>query len=300
MPIKELELDLLPQLKKKELRAKRRVLSRILEGSWSSLLKGRGMEFAGFRQYTYGDDASRIDWGATLRAKEVLVREYEEYKTVNVFFLLDVSDSMLFTSTEKLKCEFAAELLFNLATTLIDSGNNVGYALFTDHILAKQNPSTSRDIIYHLAQDLMNGMNYGGKSDFRQVMRLVKGIFQQRSLIILISDFVEMPPGWERYVKIFSMEYDLLGLMIRDPRDAVLPREGIQVVVHEPGAYQEKLLIDAKEYATRYEEEARREEEYVKSIFEKARAGFLAISTTKDPFDLVTKYFIKRSKIVRG
>src|SRR5512141_1488904 len=107
MPVKKLDLNLIPMLKQREVRAKRKVLARMLEGSWTALLKGRGMEFAGFRKYTYGDDASRIDWGASLRAKETLIREFEEYKSVNVLFLMDMSNTMLFTSQRKLKAEYA-------------------------------------------------------------------------------------------------------------------------------------------------------------------------------------------------
>src|SRR6056297_3073432 len=123
MHVKQLDLDLLPQLKDVELRAKRRVLSRVLEGSWSTLLKGRGMEFAGFRKYTYGDDASMIDWGATLRSKDTLIREFEEYKNITVFLLLDVSDSMLFASDKKTKAEFGAELVFSLAAAIMDNSD---------------------------------------------------------------------------------------------------------------------------------------------------------------------------------
>lgn len=300
MPIKHLDLDLTPQLRKKEIAAKRRVLSRVLEGSWTALLKGRGMEFAGFRQYTYGDDASRIDWNATLRAKEVLVREFEEYKTVNVFFLLDVSDSMLFTSQEKLKGEYAAEILFNLAAAIVDAGDSVGYALFTDHVVAKQLPGLGRDVIYRLAQDLSDGRNYGGKRDFKQVMRLVNGLLHQRSLIILISDFIDLPEGWERYIRMFSMQYDLIGIMVRDPHDFTLPDAGIQVLVENPHDKGEKLLIDLSQYAEAYGREAEEEERYVRGVFEKARAGFLKIDVRENPFDAITTYFRKRMKMVQA
>lgn len=300
MPVKELNLDLVPQLKKVDIRAKRRVLSRILEGSWTALLKGRGMEFAGFRQYTYGDDASRIDWNATLRAKEVLVREFEEYKTVNVFFLLDVSDSMLFSSLEKLKCEYAAEVMFNLATAIADAGDSVGYALFNDTIVAKQFPGMGREVIYRMAQDLMKGDNYGGLSDFKNVMGLVNSLLQQRSLIILISDFIALPEGWERYIMMFAQEYDLIGIMVRDPHDYALPLEGMQAVVRDPNAQDETLLIDVKQYAAAFKEEVEKEEQYIKRVFEKAKAGFLKISTEQNSFDLLTHYFRKRATIIRG
>jgi len=299
MPIKELDLDLIPELKKVDVRAKRRVLSRVLEGSWTALLKGRGMEFAGFRQYTYGDDASRIDWNATLRAKEVLVREFEEYKTVNVFFLLDVGESMLFTSTEKLKCEFAAQMLFNLATAIVDAGDSVGYAMFSDRIVAKQFPGLGREVIYRMAQDLSDGQHYGGRSGFKKVMNLVNGLLHQRSLIILISDFIDLPEGWERYVRMFSMQYDLIGVMVRDPHDSLLPALGFQVVVRDP-SQDETLLVDLKQYAAAFREEAEKQEQYVRSVFEKAKAGFIRVDTSKDPFDDLTEYFRKRTKITLG
>lgn len=297
MPIKELDLNLMPVLKAVDIRAKRRVLSRVLEGSWTAMLKGRGMEFAGFRQYTYGDDASRIDWNATLRAKETLVREFEEYKTVNVFFLLDVSDSMLFTSQQKLKCEFAAELLFNLATAIADAGENVGYALFSHHIVAKQMPGLGRELIYRMVQDLENGEHYGGRSDFKKVMTLVNSLLRQKSLIILISDFIALPDGWEKYVQMLSMRYDLIGIMVRDPHDFSLPKEGLEVVVRDPQS-NDRLLIDLKQYAAAFEAEVREEEEYIKNVFEKSRAHFLKITTEQTPFDTLISFFRKRAKIM--
>jgi uncharacterized protein (DUF58 family) len=300
MAIKQLELNLIPQLRKQAVAAKRRVLSRVLEGSWTALLKGRGMEFAGFRQYTYGDDASRIDWNATLRTKEVLVREFEEYKTVNVFFVLDLSDSMLFTRQAKLKCEFAAELMFNLSTAIVDAGDSVGYVLFSDRIIAKRFPSLGRDVIYRLAQDLSDGRNYGGKREFKLAMRLVNSLLHQRSLIIIISDFIDLPEGWERYIKMFSMQYDLIGIMVRDPHDSQLPDLGLQMEVQDPSNPQERLLIDAKQYAAAYAAEVEREERYVREVFEKAKAGFLRVEPSQETFDILIQYFRRRTSQVKS
>jgi uncharacterized protein (DUF58 family) len=257
------------------------------------------MEFAGFRQYTYGDDASRIDWNATLRAKEVLVREFEEYKTVNVLFLLDVSESMLWASCRKLKCEFAAELLFNMTLAIIDAGNNVGYVMFSDRIYVKNPPGLGHDIAYRLARDLSNGNNYGGKRDFAKTMALINAFLRQRTLIIIMSDFIGMPQGWERYIKMFSMRNDLIALMIRDPHDYDLPAAGLQAVVRDPYS-DETLLIDLKQYASIFAAEVKAEEAQVARVFEKVQSGFLKLDTTKDPFDPLVLYFRKRVKMLKG
>lgn len=300
MPIKELDLDLMTRLKNTDAKAKRRVLSMVLEGSWSALLKGRGMEFAGFRQYTYGDDASRIDWNATLRAKETLVREFEEYKTVNVLMLLDVSDSMLFTTTSHLKAEYAAQVTFDLAASIIEAGDNVGYAVFSDRIIVKELPGLGREILYRLSQALMKGENYGGKSDFKQVMTLVNSLLSERSLIILISDFIGLPEGWERYIRMLGGRYDLIGIMIRDRHDYELPFEGLQVVVTDPTERGERLLVDVKQYAAEYRRYVEKEERYIRNVFEHAKAGFLKLENGEEPLDRLVDFFRKRVKMVRS
>ena len=94
MAIKRFEAELLPKIRKLDVYARQSVLSEVIEGNWTALFKGHGMEFSGYRAYTYGDDASLIDWKASLRSKSLLVKEYEQEKSVNVYFLFDVSNSM--------------------------------------------------------------------------------------------------------------------------------------------------------------------------------------------------------------
>lgn len=298
MAIKKLDLDLMPQLKKTELRAKRKVLGRILEGSWTTLLKGRGMEFAGFRKYTYGDDASMIDWGASLRSKETLVREFEEFKNVNVFFLLDVSDSMLFSSEGKLKVEYGAELLFNLSVALIDNGDSVGYAMFNDNIVAKMPPNIGKEAVYRIAAGLQNPKNYGGKFDFQNVVSLLNSILRERALIIIISDFIGMEEGWERYIKMIGQKFDLIGIMLRDPRDRTLPKKHNNLLVEDPYTH-EKLLINSKEYKDIFENFVKEEESYIHSVFKKSESGFLLLESNQDIFTPIMRYFKKRSAIIR-
>ena len=115
MPVKSLNIDLLPVLRKIPF-VKKGLLTSTTVGAYKSVFKGRGLEFAGYRPYSTTDDASLIDWKATARTGDVLVREYIEERNLNIIFLFDVSDSMLFGSTDKLKAEYAAELVASLSS----------------------------------------------------------------------------------------------------------------------------------------------------------------------------------------
>ena len=67
------------------------------------LLRGRGIAFDSYRDFEQDDDASMIDWKASLRANKLLAKKYLEEREREVYFLVDVSNSMLFGSRKRLK-----------------------------------------------------------------------------------------------------------------------------------------------------------------------------------------------------
>lgn len=298
MRIRKLDLNLLPQLHAKEVIARRRVLSHTLEGSWATLLKGRGMEFAGFRQYTYGDDASRIDWGASLRSKDTLIREFEEYKSVNVLFLIDVGDTMCTTSTAKLKCEHAAELAFILAAAILDNGDSIGYAMFSDRVVSRQAPGLGREILTKMAAALSTPRNYGGKKALLEVTTSVDALLKNRALIILMSDFLAMGPGWERGVRALSLKHDLIGIRILDPRDMELPASGSQFLLSDPDSG-ETMLVDLPRVRAAYATETKREEELLQGVFHASKAGLVTVRTDQDMIQPILAYFRRRTAFIR-
>lgn len=298
MPIKELKIDVTPQLRKVKLKARRDVLNKALEGNWSTVFKGQGLEFAGYRAYTFGDDASKIDWGASLRAHEILVRELEEYHNFNVFFLVDVSNSMLFSSTGKLKAEYVAELVFSLCYAIMQSGDAVGLGLFTDKIIAKIPPSLGKVVYYRIIRDLINPKNYGGNFDFTKVMKYVSSFLKERSLIIIVSDFIGLKEGWHRYLNIISGRYDVIGIMVRDPRDCEMPGAAGQYFVGDPYSG-EKLYIDSHQYKKIYDAEAKRQEDFIRNSFERAKLGFVSLRTDQDFQEPLMHYFKKRLALVK-
>ncbi len=298
MPVKELKIDLIPHLRKIKLKARRDVLNRVLEGNWSTIFKGQGLEFAGYRAYTYGDDASKIDWGASLRAHDILVRELEEYHNFNIFFLVDVSNSMLFSSTGKLKAEYAAELTFSLGYAVMQSGDAIGLGLFNNKLVAKVPPSLGKGVYYRIIRELTNVKNYGGEFDFTKAMKYVSSFLKERSVIIIVSDFIGLKEGWHRYLNIMAGKYDIIGIMVRDPRDSVMPPGYGQFLVEDPYS-NKKLYIDAHQYAKIYSSETSREEEFIRKSFEKSKLGFVKLRTDEDFQEPVLNYFKRRLALVR-
>uniref|UniRef100_UPI00245374CB DUF58 domain-containing protein n=1 Tax=Nocardia cyriacigeorgica TaxID=135487 RepID=UPI00245374CB len=60
-----------------------------LEGRTVANMRGQGTEFDSFREYVAGDDVRTIDWRATARAADVLVRTWRPERNRHMLMLLD-------------------------------------------------------------------------------------------------------------------------------------------------------------------------------------------------------------------
>ncbi|MBS3133657.1 DUF58 domain-containing protein [Candidatus Woesearchaeota archaeon] len=293
MPVKSLNIDLLPVLRKIPF-VKKGLLTSTTVGAYKSVFKGRGLEFAGYRPYSTTDDASLIDWKATARTGDVLVREYIEERNLNIIFLFDVSDSMLFGSTDKLKAEYAAELVASLSYTMLEAGDNTGMVLFTDRITAKLYPNRGRQQYYAISKILTNPGFYGGRLDITQAAKYVLTTLKENSVVILVSDFINFNDTWEKYLKFMSAKFEIIGIMIKDPRDLTLPKDVGQVVIQDP--YSDKqLLIEPELIKKTYEALVKKQIDEVKEKFLILNEDIFMIETNESFIKPLMTFFRKRA-----
>jgi uncharacterized protein (DUF58 family) len=289
MAIRKLDAQLLPKIRKLDVYARQNALSQFIEGNWVTTIKGQGMEFAGYRSYSYGDDASMIDWKATLRSKSLLIKEYEQEKSVNVYFLFDVSDSMLFTSIKKLKAEHAAEIISSMAYAILKSGDGVGMSMFTDKFVTIRNINMGSKMHRMIVRDLSNVNNYS----FENAVKITMGLLKGNAVIIIVSDFIGLKPGWQKYLKMLNSRFEVVGIMVRDPRDKELPKDAGQYFLEDPYSG-EKLYIDTTIYANAYKKYVEDEEREIEKHFKAANADLLKITTSKRDYYIDMIRFFKR------
>lgn len=101
-----------------------------LDGRNLADLRGQGTEFDSFREYVAGDDVRAIDWRATARATDVLVRTWRPERNRHVLMLLDtgrVSAGRVGDGTRLDASIEAALLLGGLAAAAGDSVDLLAY-----------------------------------------------------------------------------------------------------------------------------------------------------------------------------
>jgi uncharacterized protein (DUF58 family) len=296
--MKEIKLDLLPLINKLEAVLRKGFTRELLAGGYQAVFKGKGMEFVGFRDYTPSDDALLIDWKASLRAHKPMVRVLQEERDLSVFFIMDVSDSMLFSSHKKLKCEYAAELLGTLCYAMQQVGDNVGLCMFSDKIVTVLPPGLGSSQFYRIVKSLSNPSLYGGKYDIGWMLLYILSLpfLKNDSILFIISDFIGLRPGWEEPLKIVGLKYDLNLVIVRDPVDMRMPDIGAEIRLSDPFS-ERRMTINPRDASQIFQTEASEQIARLKRELSKTNSSMLYLETDQDFTGEIFKFFrVRQSK----
>jgi len=292
--MEELNLNLKPLIKRLEIHTKKGFTS-VLTGSYKSTFKGKGLDFEGYRDYDTGDDSSLIDWKASLRSQELLIKVLTEERNVDVIFLVDVSSSMSFASVEKLKNEYAAELVASLSFAAIRAGDSVGLVMFTDKIVKYLPPLMGNKQYFMIIKSLSNPKLYDGKFDFIRITKDLMNSAKRGAIVIIVSDFIGLGNDWEKYLRSASEKFEVVGIMVRDPRDYEMPADIGQIVISDPYSDKE-VLIDTAAVKEEYESTVKKQVEHIRETFINSKSDFLELRTDKPFLHEIINFFLMRTK----
>ncbi len=260
------------------------------------VLTGNGVEFAKLREYTPQDDASRIDWKTSVRMStsrrvdNLYIRVYEEERDLDVFVLVDASSSMYFGTTEMLKSEYAAILSGAIVHATLEVGDAAGMALFGDHIKKFVPPSRAGIQYYRCLRELADERNYGGGCNLLHALEVLEQTLRPRTMLFIISDFIGVGTDWTDKLKSLCHKFEaVIGLMVRDVRDSFLP-EGVGNFRLQDPFTGEVVSVNLDKVRKEYEQEAHRQEEFVRQQFEGGGGGFVKYYTTEDFVKPLIKY----------
>ena len=261
------------------------------------LFRGKGLEFEQFRSFAPDDDASLIDWKASMRSQQLLVRQYKEEKDQKILFIIDVSDNMVFGSEKKLKCEYAAEVAAAFVHLIISYGDKVGFLFFNERVVNYAMPLGSMRQFYFFVNELSKPEIYGGASRLSKAVRFVTDYFISLSSVVLISDFMHPDSDFDLALRYLSHKFETIALMIKDPRDLVLPNVSGEYLIQDP-LTGEQILVNPKVARQQYEQHSLRQEESVMALFRANRVDSLRFLTS-EPFAFPLAHFLKERIIYR-
>ncbi|MAB83817.1 MAG: hypothetical protein CMJ24_10350 [Phycisphaerae bacterium] len=223
--------ETLSQLAPFDLRA-RMIVDGIRSGSHQSPLQGMSVEFEQHRQYVPGDDLRHLDWKVYGRSDRLAIKQYEQETTLDVSLLVDCSASMSFgtmgikkgwggteasrTTGSWTKFDHATATATALAWMSLQQSDRIGLTMFADGIIQKVGLSSNTGQWRRIVS-LLSGQPVDETTDIEKTTEQILSTTTNRSLFIIISDFLQDPGSIRSAMARFRhRKHDVICLQILD------------------------------------------------------------------------------------
>jgi uncharacterized protein (DUF58 family) len=280
------------QARRLHFRVEPRVVSQ-LAGAYLGSRPGTGLAFSELRAYEPGDDVRHIDWNVTARHGRPFVRHYIEERALELALVVDVSASMRFGPAGRGKADRAAQAAALLASAAIENQDLASLILVSDRIEHELPPAGGARHLAILLRSLVTSPS-NSRATALPVAAERLLVRSGRSLIVLISDFLEPGPPllWRRLAR----RHRLVMMRIQDPREIELPRAG-KLEVQDPETGQACLLDSSRESDRRaYRSWVEKRTRHFHRWCVETGAESLDLSTATDPLRPLLAFFRARRR----
>ena len=272
----------------------KRLLDEALTGSFRSPFKGQGLQFAEHRVYVPGDDVRHIDWKASARTKEPLIKKYDEERELNVFLVVDQSASGAFGSGTNTKREAIQEVAAMIAQATFFSGEKIGMIGFDRQVNETLAPKKGRAHLHRVMAGVFAPDSGREGTDLRAALERVSKVMKHAGVIFIVSDF--QAADYETNLRRLTRKHDVVAVRVKDAQELKVPNIGL-LPFRDPETGV-TTLVDTGSY--RFQDWQRREnrnfEERTKTLFKKCGVEELPIETRNDLADTVVRFFSARAR----
>lgn len=285
--------EILQKIRKFEIQI-RKVIDTQMQGDFHSVFKGTGLEFNDVREYQYGDDVRTIDWNVSAKGDGTYVKTFKEEKEQTVFFLLDVSASQEIGNTQRKKLDVCREICGVLALSAVKEGSHVGALCFSDKKEKYIKAGKGLHYAYRIITSIFTLKPASLKTNINAAIYLALNIIRRRSVIILISDFIDQ--NYEHALKALARRHDLVIVHVTDSRETNFPKLGIIPLYDKERGKTVWVNTSSAQFVGGLSEQFSQNKAQLESFCKKNQINYVAINTTEDYIPSLIKMFRIRNK----
>lgn len=281
--------EILKRVRRIEIKTKG-LSNHIFAGEYHSAYKGRGMSFSEVREYTPGDDVKTIDWNVTARFSHPFVKVYEEERELTVMLLVDISNSSLFGTAQRLKRDLITEICAVLSFSAATNNDKVGVIFFSDKVEKFIPPKKGRSHILRIIRELITiEASVGSSTNVGVALEFLNSVIKKKTIAFLMSDFVTAP--FEKPLLLSARRHDLVGVQVYDQADKTMPQVGLLQVQDAETGKQMWVDTDDKTLRNQYARHFQQQSDYCRQAFNKSGASLMSIRTDQDYVKVLQSYF---------
>ncbi len=161
---------------------------------------GHTMEFEQIKEYVPGDDVRTINWKATSKTSRLMVNQFQDEKAQRIFMLIDKGRTMKMPFNGLSLLDYSINGTMALSHIILKKGDRAGMMTFSKKAENKVAADNKSGQLRKISEALYNIKTDFFESDFNRLYQDVKYSLNQRSLVLLFTNF-ETLDGLNRQMK---------------------------------------------------------------------------------------------------
>lgn len=269
-----------------------------LAGAHRSPLSGFAVEFAGHREYVWGDDPKHIDWRVYYSRDRFFIKQYEMETNFVCHLVLDTSASMRYGEETQQKLRYASQMAATLAYAVIQQSDKVSLATFDEAVRGFIPPSNSMAQIVRMTEHL-DQTEPVHKTQMAECLTELTGRMRRREIVIIFSDFftdLESLEAALQRMRYHRHEVVLFQILHHDELtfefDGMIKFVGIELP--------EELITQPEELRRAYLQAFGQFNAQLEELCQRNRIERVVVDTSHDMGEVFVDYLNQRSQLNRG
>ncbi len=160
---------------------------RELDGRAAVRIRGQGTEFDSLREYVRGDDVRSIDWRASARTSNVVVRTWQPERDRRVVLVLDTSRTSAGRVEDVPRLDSAMDAALLLAALAARAGDRIDFVAGDRRVRSRVRSARARDIAATLQEAMAGLQPVIAEADWSALAGAVQRFGRQRALVVLLT-----------------------------------------------------------------------------------------------------------------
>ena len=214
---------------------------------------GHTMEFEQIKEYVQGDDIRTINWKATAKREQLMVNQFQDEKSQNVYMIIDKGRMMKMPFNGLSLLDYAINATLVLSNVILKKHDKAGMLSFSKKVENRIVAEKRQNQMHLILENLYNIKTDFFESDFSRLYVDIKHKINQRSLLILYTNF-ETLDGLHRqlpYLKGIAKNHLLVIVFFNNTelnelidKKANNVQEIYDKVIAEKFAFEKRLIVN--------------------------------------------------------
>jgi len=150
---------------------------------------GDSMEFEQIKEYTFGDDIRNINWKATARKGAMMLNNYTEQRSQQVYCIVDKGRLMKMPFEEISLLDYAINASLMVCNVSLYRQDRFGLLTFSNKLGSFLPADRNRGQMENVLKALYNQQTAFMESDYEMLYTSIRKLIKQRSLLLLFTNF---------------------------------------------------------------------------------------------------------------